>query len=102
MNRVRHWNLKLEEFGISNERYTELKYACLQYGQYKASKDERWVDKIKAVEQAAEAADPALAKYILRNVTEKAKFEEMPVPSGVNQFFRARRRFFVELHRLLP
>lgn len=91
--------LRLKEFGISDERYMELKYIALQYGENKRSKDKRRCSKAAAVEAAAEAADPALAKYVMLNVTDKRRFEEMPVPAGINQFFRARRMFFVELDK---
>lgn len=94
--------LRLKEYGISDERYMELKYIALQYGENRKSKDKRKRSKAAAVEAAAEAADHALAQYVLRNVTEKARYEEMPIPSGVNQFFRARRMFFVELDTRVP
>lgn len=91
--------LRLKEYGISEERYMELKYIALQYSENKKSKDKRRRGKAAAVEAAAEAAEPSLAKYVMLNVTEKQRFEEMPVPAGINQFFRARRMFFVELDK---
>lgn len=93
--------LNLGAYGIDGERFMELKYVCLQYAANKASKDERRRNKASAVEMAAQAASPALAKYIVRNVTERTRFEEMPVPAGINQFFRARRQFFVYLDELI-
>ena len=93
--------LSLGTYGISEERFMELKYVCLQYAANRKSGDERRRNKAAAVEMAAEAASPALAKYIVRNVTEKTRYEEMPVPAGVNQFFRARRQFFVFLDELI-
>ena len=53
--------------------------------------------RVRAIEQAAVAADPQLCKYILVNVTRNKRFEELGVPCGRNQFFEARRRFFAEL-----
>ena len=61
-----------------------------------ASNPHAW--KVAAIEQAAVAADARLCAYLLRNVTQDARFEDMPVPCGRNQFFMARRRFFAELH----
>lgn len=77
----------------------ELKYICLQYARDRQSGNAQKLKRAAAIEAAAEAADNALAPFILRNVTERRRYEEMPVPSGINQFFRARRRFFVELDR---
>lgn len=76
----------------------ELKYAALQYGEYKGSKDSRLKDRVTVIEEAARAADPEIAQYILKNVTERVRYEEMQVPAGMRQFFAARQRFFVELH----
>lgn len=96
---MKEWKLRLKEYGISDERYMELKYIALQYAENKKSSDPRRREKAAAVEAAVEAAEPSLAKYVLMNVTEKRRFEEMPVPAGINQFFKARRRFFVELDK---
>ena len=98
---MREERLNLEKYGIDKERYMELKYVCLQYAANKTSKDERRRNKAAAVEMAAQAASPALARYIVRNVTERTRYEEMPVPAGINQFFRARRQFFVFLNELI-
>ena len=62
----------------------------------RASFPQEW--KIAAIEQAAAAADKALCVYIIRNVTQDARYENMPVPAGRRQFFAARRRFFEGLH----
>ena len=99
MQKGKERKLRLKEYGISDERYMELKYIALQYCENRKSTDERRRGKAAAVEAAADAADPSLAKYVLRNVTEKQRYEEMPVPAGINQFFRARRMFFVELDK---
>lgn len=65
----------------------------------RASNPHAW--KTAVIEQAAAAADPSLCRYILMNVTKDVRFEDMPVPCGRNQFFAARKRFFVELHARL-
>lgn len=91
--------LRLNDYGISEERYMELKYICLQYAHDRRSESIQKRERAAAVEEAAKAADYALAPFIMRNVTERRRYEEMQVPSGINQFFRARRRFFVELDR---
>lgn len=96
---MKEYKLRLKDFGISDARYMELKGIALQYAENKKSKDKHRRGKAAAVEAAAEAAEPSLAKYVMMNVTEKQRFEEMPVPAGINQFFRARRMFFVELDK---
>jgi len=53
--------------------------------------------RINAIEQAAVAADPQLCRYILANVARDISFEKLNVPCGRNQFFEARRKFFIEL-----
>jgi len=50
---------------------------------------------IEAIEQAAIMVDAELYQYILRNVTEGVRFEELDVPCGRRQFFEARRVFFM-------
>lgn len=130
---VREYKLRMDEYGISGDRYTELKYMCRQYDAMKSKlnrirmgiddpsprkgnsaaqvKDptgnnaaraaDSWcARRICAIEQAARVADPSLSKYILSNVTRDVRYEEMPVPCGINQFYRARRRFFWELDQL--
>lgn len=130
---VREYKLRMDEYGISGDRYTELKYMCRQYDAMKSKlnrirmgiddpsprkgnsaaqvKDptgnnaaraaDSWcARRIGAIEQAARVADPSLSKYILSNVTRDVRYEEMPVPCGINQFYRARRRFFWELDQL--
>lgn len=94
--------MKLTDYGISEDRYIELRSICRQYDADRASPRADKRARAEAVRAAAEAADPALCVYILRNVTRRVRYEEMPVPCGINQFFRARRRFFVELDQRVP
>lgn len=127
---VRDYMLRMDEYGMSGDRYRELMYMCRQYDAMRSKLDrirmgaddpapsrgnsaarvkdptgnnaaraaDSWcARRIRDIEQAANAADPSLSKYILSNVTRGVRFEEMPVPCGINQFYRARRRFFWEL-----
>ena len=59
-----------------------------------ASKEAR---RIKAIEDAAAAADPQLARFIILNVSRGVTWEHMSVPCGRRQFYETRRRFFWEL-----
>ncbi len=130
---VKEYRLRMDDYGISENRYTELKYMCRQYDDMRSRLDrirmgiddpsprkgnspaqakdptgnnairaaDSWcARRIRDIEQAARAADPALSKYILNNVTRGIRYEEMPVPCGINQFYSARRRFFWELDQL--
>lgn len=131
---TREWKLMLENEGISEKRYLQLKWLARQYGELKqqearfrrgevdrlsgsgewngapdptgnagarlASSPYAW--KISAIEQAAIAADPALSPWLLKNVTDGIRLEHLDVPCGRNQFFAARRKFFVELDCRVP
>lgn len=94
-------DLRLRKWEISDERYRELRYACLQYEQYRDWPGERGSVRRAAIEEAARRAGAGLQRCIIRNVTEGVLYEEMPVPCGRRQFYAARRRFFAELDRLL-
>lgn len=80
----------------------ELRSICRQYDADRVHVNPAKRARAEAVRAAAEAVDPALCTYILSNVTRRVRYEEMPVPCGINQFFRARRRFFVELDGRMP
>lgn len=131
---TREWKLILENEGITEKRYLQLKWLARQYGELKqmearfrrgevdrtassgvwngasdptgnagtrlASSPYAW--KISAIEQSAIAADPTLAPWILKNVADNIRLEYLDVPCGRNQFFAARRRFFVELDCRVP
>lgn len=132
---MKEWKLMLENDGISEKRYLQLKWFARQYGELKqaeakfrrgevdrmsagngewngtpdptgnagarlASSPYAW--KISAIEQAALAADPSLCSWILRSVTEGVRLEYLGVPCGKNQFYAARRKFFVELDCRVP
>lgn len=58
--------------------------------------------KIAAIEQAAVTASPELCKWILKSVTEGVPLERLQPPCGKNQFYAARRRFFIELDSRMP
>lgn len=59
--------------------------------------DSREAKRIAAIEAAARAADPELYRYILRSCCDGVPWQHLGAPCGVNQFYRARRRFFAEL-----
>ena len=53
--------------------------------------------KIKAIEEAAQAAAPGIYAWLLRNVTRGETYEKLNPPCGRAQFYAAHRRFFAEL-----
>ena len=53
--------------------------------------------RIRAIEEAAQAAGPGIYVYLLRCVTRGGTFEELGPPCGRAQFYTARQRFYVEL-----
>lgn len=124
MNRVRKRDMKLSDYNISNKKYNELKYFCMQYAEKKKELSESYglgaiisdgmphgntvgnpVEKkairnvmlqndIDMIEQTAIEADPEIYPYLIENVTEGNPYEYMSVPSGRRQFYESRRYFF--------
>lgn len=90
---------RLEQNGVSRNRYFELVYFSRQYAEYRRSRETAWCADL--IEAAARNADGSLAPYILRNVTGGQRYEYIAPPCGINQFYHARQRYFIELDRLL-
>lgn len=61
----------------------------------------RYAQRVRAIEEAARAASPALARYIIQNVARGKTYEKLTPPCGRRQFIEAKRRFFVELDERL-
>lgn len=115
-------DFKLSDYNISKEKYMELKYFCMQYddkkrllnygvqsmvsdglpkGNLTGSPTERAAVKnlkikkeIEVIELTAKEADPVIYQYIIKNVTQGIRYEDMPVPCGRRQFYESRRIFF--------
>lgn len=98
MKRIR---MSSKRGGMYKERYNELTYFCLQYAQYRRERTKYAARRIQLIEQALICVDPGVTEHVKRNVTEGTRWEEMPVPMGRNQFYAERRKFFMELNRLL-
>lgn len=88
----------LEKSGISRNRYLELLYFSRQYAEYRRRSE--LAGYAEQIEAAAREAGEGLAPYILRNVTDGERYEYLAAPCGINQFYRARQRYFIELDRL--
>ncbi|MDR2889238.1 MAG: hypothetical protein LBV33_05295 [Lachnospiraceae bacterium] len=77
---------------ISQAKYNELRYFCLQYDEKKG--DPSRTHEMELIEETALAANDAIYRYILKNVTQGIKYEHMDVPCGRRQFYEARKLFF--------
>lgn len=63
-----------------------------------------WKQRVEAIEQAALQScngSKPMAKAILRNVVHDVSYERMPAPCGRATFYRARKRFFRILDKLI-
>lgn len=95
------YRMSLKQYGISDERYGELRYVCLQYEQYRIRKGAKALRRMRAIDEALDTLNPVIAECVRKNVTLGIRFEYMPVPCGRRQFFEARREFFRALDRLV-
>lgn len=57
----------------------------------------RYAKRVKAIEQSAKAADPALWRFIIQNTCRGVGFDRLGAPCSHPYFRRAKRMFFVEL-----
>lgn len=115
-------DISLEKYGISQNRYRELMYFCLQYkelqesinyglkgntydgmphgsskgsiAEERAIKNAMALEKCRLIEDTAKDADCRIWEYILQSVTEGTPYEYMDVPAGRRQFYEARKKFF--------
>lgn len=119
------------KYWIPKFRYLELKNFCLQYNDWKlalkeitliqsksrieftstlsnptellVTKREQYEANIQLIERVAEQAEPTLAKWILRSVTENLSYEylkyQLEIPAGRDMYYDRYRRFFWLLDR---
>lgn len=126
---------KKSKWWISENRHRELMYFCLQYKEWRAVvnsvsaggasiverkpdggnisrsveaeviRREKYQRKMHAVELACEYADPELAKYLFKAVTEGHKYDYMrgmlDIPCGRRQFYEKIRKVFWALDGIL-
>lgn len=97
MQNLRSELSKKNKYWIDKNRYYELKYFCLQYPLWKRAYE------MKEIEEAALKADPYLASYILKAVTEGLSFNylksRLEIPCGRDMYYDRYRRFFWLLNR---
>ncbi len=122
--KIRKRDIKLSDLNISNAKYNELKYFCLQYDEKKqeiqnnygirasardgmtrsntfgspteqaAIRNVMLEQDLEMIEQAAMEADADVYKWLLKSVTQGISYEWMDVPMGRRQFYEVRRYFF--------
>lgn len=104
--------IKLDKYGISQERYRELSAFVMQYQEWKdglsKQSSTKLSSKVAMVDIAAEkcsqetVGDNGLTEYIIKNVTEERPFyylkEIMRMPYNDRTFYNARKRFFIILN----
>lgn len=90
-------DIKLKNYGISRYRYLELRYFCLQYMEKKQSGEVKYEKDIKLIDETVKEIAGSLQQYLMENVTEGVRYEDMQVPCGRRQFYELRRLFFVSL-----
>ena len=107
MNKSRH-----KAIGITKYRFYELRYFCMQYGQWAHKiRDARSTDgekaecaaKLRLVDESVHEAAPEIAPFLLESVThEGVSYDTLRgrgMPCGKNYFYDARRMFFIILDR---
>ena len=93
---------RYKDFEITREHYNELLYFSRQYFDYlKRGPSDPAAWKAAAIHTAAHLAREDLAEYVLENVTTGRAYESIEPPCGRGMFFDARKRYFVELARLI-
>lgn len=91
-------NRELKSAGLTCWRYVELKAYCRQYEEMRRA--HRTAD-CRIIEETARAADPVGYAALLKNVTQGIRYEESGYYGCRSDFFRARSRFFSQLHTTL-
>lgn len=97
-----------KEYKISEIRFRELYYFCLQYHEWKSQRSkytrdsreyQEYTEKINMVERACEEVGGELAPYIREAVTNKGITYQtlrsrMNIPCSSNTYYKYRRKFY--------
>lgn len=124
MERICKRNLKLSDYNISQAKYNELKYFCMQYeekrrelhngfglravvydGMPKGNSPGNPTERIairrtmlqsdlELIEKTAMEADSTIYKWLMKNITDGIPYECLDVPKARKQFYESRRYFF--------
>ena len=108
-------DVSLKRYGVSKNRYRELKYFCRQYGEKKkrlrdlsgkgflpadtdaAEEKERLRAELALLEETAEETDREVSSYLLKAVTEDGSFYSLGVPMSSAAFYKRKQEFFRRL-----
>lgn len=123
-------NLNLLDYDISENKYKELKYFCLQYQEKKEKLEElceissikydniaktknctsivenisnkklSLENDISIIEKAAFMADEDLYEYLIKNITCGVKYQYLDIPISRAAFYRKKKEFFKILSQL--
>lgn len=95
-------DLSLGKYGISQDRYRELKYFCLQYDKWKQEQTspetvirDLAIKKLALIEQTAIETASELYPYILQSVTQDIPYEYLDAPCEKRKFNDIKKRFFI-------
>ena len=104
-------DVSLKRYGVSKNRYRELKYFCRQYGEKKkrlrdlsgkgflpadgdaAEERERLREELALLEET----DREVSSYLLKAVTEDRSFYSLGVPMSSAAFYKRKQAFFGRL-----
>lgn len=99
--------INLDKYGISQDRYDELRAICRQYGTLKKKSNAGELSarkKVEAIEGAlttTTSRDPGMYKPLLAYLTRNIPFDQLEIPSNKKLFFEFRKAFYVNLDKLL-
>lgn len=106
--------LNLQRYGMSEQRYSELKLFCFQYPKWeKALKNTHrlsedalsdYLQKVGYIQEALEkaiATDQYIYGEMLRSITMGIKYDDLNIPVARTVFFQIRTAFFVNLDRII-
>lgn len=121
---IRKRDMKLSDYNISDAKYTELRFFCVQYGEKKWELDHGYglgavindgmpkgnstgnpteqrairnamlQKDLELIEQTAMEADPDIYQWLMKNVTERIPYEQLDVPMNRTDFYSTRKYFF--------
>lgn len=91
---MRTYALNLKKYGISHDRYEELRHFCLQY-------DVLSLNNKALIDEAADKAAGEYSRQLKLNICCKGiPYKYIDIPFSESQFKRMRRMFFVYLNEM--
>lgn len=110
MGKKRLRDMTWDDYGISKNRYKELKAFCLQYDEKRksiqrgaanlhyadqyAARNAIYIRDCRMIEEAAVKADPNIWEYMLRNVTQGLSYEHIEYDGALRKISICRKDFY--------